>query len=323
MEGSFSSSDGVPTPARTVTALADHVCSLLGPTARAALHYGSRAQGRATRPDSAFDFFIIVGSYRQAYRAFAARPQTQGHGTLAFILSWILPPNAISVRMRDALGEHEAKCLVFSKRHFRRECSRRARDHFVQGRISQRVLLAWSRDADCAEEAWDAVRQARERTYQWVRVFLPPRFDVAVYCRTMLEVSLTYEIRMEGKGYAETLYAAQRDVLRGIYGPVLARLEQRGVLTRDEGFYRQVRVAGVVTRLRVRTYFRFSTLRATLRLLKHPFLYDDWLDYLVQKIDRSTGVKVVLTDRERKWPLIFLWPRAIRFLRHRQRNEVT
>ena len=318
MEGSFSSSDGVPTPARTVTALAEHVCSLLGPTARAALHYGSRAQGRATRPDSAFDFFIIVGSYRQAYRAFAARPQTQGHGTLAFILSWILPPNAISVRMRDALGEHEAKCLVFSKYHFRRECSRRARDHFVQGRISQRVLLAWSRDAECAEEAWDAVRQARERAYEWVRVFLPPRFDAAMFCRTMLEVSLTYEIRVEGKGHAETLLAAQRELLLSIYGAVLRRLEQRGVLAREDDGYRQIRVPGAVTRLRVRMYFRLSKQRATLRLLKHPFLYDGWLDYLIQKVDRSTGVKVELTERERRWPLIFLWPRAIRFLRHRQ-----
>ena len=215
------STDGRADPTSTAASLAEYVCSVLGPTARAALHYGSRAQGRATRPDSAFDFFIIVDSYRQAYQALAAQFGARYRGAMAFLLAWVLPPNAIAVRKRDTFGEHEAKCLILSTWHFRRECSPRARDHFVQGRLSQRILLAWHRDLESAEEVWGGVREVREHSFEWVRVFLPLQFDVATYCRTLLETSLSYEIRTEAKDHAEKLFTAQRDVLLNIYGSVL------------------------------------------------------------------------------------------------------
>ena len=274
-----------------------------------------------TRPDSAFDFFIIVDSYRQAYQALAAELGTRNRVGLAVALAWVLPPNAISVRQRGPDGEREAKCVIISTRHFRRECSRRARDHFVRGRLSQRILLAWSRDRESTEEVLHGVREVGEGSFDWVRVFLPPRFDLVQYCRTLLEVSLAHEIRPEAKDHADTLFAAQRETLLGIYGPLLERLHARGVLARDGEAFLQRRLAGPIARLRVRSYFRRSRLRTTLRLLKHPFLYDGWLDYLVRKIDRSTGEKIELTERERRWPLIWLWPRAFRYLRRRPQHQ--
>ena len=51
---------------------------------------------------------------------------------------------------------------------------------------------------------------------------------------------------------------------------------------------------------------------------KHLWLYDDWPDYLQAKVARHTGVVVELTPRERRWPLIFLWPKVIRYLRSRR-----
>jgi len=67
---------------------------------------------------------------------------------------------------------------------------------------------------------------------------------------------------------------------------------------------------------------RRSKVRATLRWAKYVALYDDWLDYVVGKIARRSGVAIELSSRERRWPLIFLWPKAIRFLRSRpQRQE--
>ena len=68
---------------------------------------------------------------------------------------------------------------------------------------------------------------------------------------------------------------------------------------------------------------RRSKVRATLRWAKYVALYDDWLDYVVGKIARRSGVAIQEpSSRERRWPLIFLWPKAIRFLRSRpQRQE--
>jgi hypothetical protein len=39
----------------------------------------------------------------------------------------------------------------------------------------------------------------------------------------------------------------------------------------------------------------------------------------VRKARRHTGEDIVLSDRERRMPLLFLWPRVIHYLRHKDR----
>ena len=78
---------------------------------------------------------------------------------------------------------------------------------------------------------------------------------------------------------------------------------------------------GRLRRLVAGIYFKQSKVRSTLRWLKYVALYDDWLDYLVRKVERRGGVKIELTPRERRWPLIFLWPRTIRFILQRRSRQ--
>jgi hypothetical protein len=82
-----------------------------------------------------------------------------------------------------------------------------------------------------------------------------------------------------------------------------------------EPFYGLARPVGSLERLRVGLYFRVSILRATLRWFKYIVTFDEWLDYLLRKVERHTGQKVELTPRERAHPLVFLWPRIYRYLR--------
>ena len=67
--------------------------------------------------------------------------------------------------------------------------------------------------------------------------------------------------------------------------------------------------------------FRRSKVRATARWAKYVVLYDDWLEYVLRKIARRSGVTLELTARERRWPLIFLWPKAIQYLRSRPQRR--
>jgi hypothetical protein len=90
---------------------------------------------------------------------------------------------------------------------------------------------------------------------------------------------------------------------------------------REGGEYSDARPPRAGYRLRWAAYFRWSKLRATLRWVKYVALYDDWLDYLVHKVARRSGVAIELSPRERRWPLIFLWPKAIRFLRSRPQRQ--
>jgi hypothetical protein len=67
-------------------------------------------------------------------------------------------------------------------------------------------------------------------------------------------------------------------------------------------------------------YFRWSLLRATARWGKHVLSFEGWLDFLVRKARRHSGQDIVLSERERRAPLVFLWPRVFRYLRQKDRQ---
>jgi hypothetical protein len=129
------------------------------------------------------------------------------------------------------------------------------------------------------------------------------------------------------------LVAAQRATLVPVYAALLAALADAGELApggepagagaADPGAaaYRDRRPPGPAERRRRAAYFRRSKRRATARWVKYVALYDDWLDYVVEKVARRGGAAVALTERERRWPLIFLWPKAVRYLRSRPQRR--
>jgi len=63
-----------------------------------------------------------------------------------------------------------------------------------------------------------------------------------------------------------------------------------------------------------------SKIRNTLRWPKYALLYDGWLDYVLLKIERRSGERITLTPLERRWPLVFLWPRAVWWVLARPRR---
>lgn len=307
--------------------LAGFLADSLGSGTVAVLHYGSRAQGRRPRADSAFDFFVVVDKYRPAYETLAAKVGTGYSARTATALAHVLAPNVISVT--DPEGRR-AKCCVISLADFKRACSARRRDHFVQGRLFQFVLIAWVRDAGKAQEIREAIAEARAATSTWGRPSLPEAFTVDQYVHAVLARSLDGEIRPEVGDHAKTLVDAQQEALRKIYGPLLQSLVAEGQLTAETAktsagdaatIYRLRLAPTTFDRWRVRWYFQRSKVRATTRLLKHVVLYEGWLDYIVRKIDRSGDTKIVLTPREQRWPLIFLWPRFFRYLRDRPQRR--
>jgi len=298
--------------------LAGFLARAFGPGTVALLHYGSHAQRAETGPDSAWDYFVIVDAYGPAYRALAAalpRGFPVGRGTL---LSRILPPNVISVTAPDTGDARLAKCCVLSERDLTRACSVRPRDHFVRARLFQQTHLVWARDAAGRARVVDAIASARRETFAWGRPFLPARFDARTYGRTLLEVSYAGEIRPEAAQHVDVLLDAQGATLIPMFETLLAHLESRGALSRIGEGYRDPRPPGAVARAGARAWFGWSKVRATLRWMKYVALYDDWLDYVVRKVERRSGVRLELTERERRWPLVFLWPKAVRFIAGRR-----
>ena len=308
-------------PSARAARLADFLAGAVGPSAVAMLHYGSHAQRSDARPESAHDFFVIVDDYRETYRSLRTKVGTRYRPGVATFLNRILPPNVISVADAGAVPRLAAKIGVFSLGAFRRACSARAPDHFARGRLFQSVQLIWTRDAESDRAVRDAVVEARAGSFEWGRPTLPRRFDAERYCRSLLATSFAAEIRPENQDRIGVLLDAQRSTIVPAYTALLEWLADTGVLVRDGGAYADSRPPGAWQRLRWAAYFQRSKLRATLRWIKYVALYDEWLDYVVQKVARRSGVAIELSPRERRWPLIFLWPKAIRFLRTRPQRQ--
>ena len=304
---------GLDRPAEADTRrLAAFVAHAFGPATVALIHYGSHAQHSAVSPDSARDFFVILDDYPSAYRALAATLDTRFRPGTASLLNRVLPPNVLSLKEPGAAPV--AKCAVLSLADLIRGCSAGARDQFVRGRLFQQIQLVWVRDARARDAVTAALVEARHCTFGWVRPFLPPHFDTHAYCLEMLRVSYAQEIRPEGHERLAALLEDQSATLLPMYGALLTDLAARGVLVREPDGYRDTAAPGAWARARQQLWFTVSKLRATLRWAKYIALYDDWLDYVVRKVERRSGVRMELTSRERRWPLIFLWPRAVRFL---------
>jgi hypothetical protein len=302
-------------------AAARAVKALGGDAVAAVLFFGSRQTQAGPDRYSAWDFFLVTRGYAPFYRALRrAGASHRPAGLLAFLNS-VLTPSVISLALPALEGAPvRAKCAVVSLAHLRREASAERRDHFILGRLFQPVAILQA-DAPEREAILGALVQACRLTIKWVRPWLPERFTPGEYCRTLLRVSYGAEIRPEPVARRlQTLWEAQQERMLPVYSVLLRDLAREGeVVETAPGTYALARPAVARERRRLAGYFAWSRVRATTRWAKHVVTFEGWLDYLLRKAERHTGQEIVLTPRERRLPLVFLWPRVFRYLRHKDR----
>jgi len=278
--------------------------------------FGSRRTGAArANAWSAYDLFVIVGAYRPFYAAMAAAGLSgKSPGPLAALSCW-LPPTQYSIRFRDP--DVHLKTAVIRTDTFHRETSPRRTDHFCIGRLFQPSRLVFARTDALRDALVGDLVSAHALTWDWVRPWLPPAFDAAVYGATALSVSMSWEVRPEPAGRAQALWRAQEAEQVPVFEALLHDLAGRGQIVRDPGDagWSVAEPATWREREGLKLYFRRSIARATTRWLKHMLSFEGWLEYIVQKVSRHSGQKIELTERERRWPWIFAWGRVWRYLR--------
>jgi hypothetical protein len=107
--------------------------------------------------------------------------------------------------------------------------------------------------------------------------------------------------------------------LTELYLPVLEAAAEEGFLTRSGDTWSPARSSTGAERWRAGLRLSGAKVLATLRWTKHLVTFEGWLDYIVAKVERRLGVRIDLTDRERRWPLLFLWPKFFRVMRARRK----
>lgn len=301
--------------------LAEQLVGHGGSSVRAVLLYGSRLL--RTNPDrhSALDFVVIVDAYRPFYAGLAEADELHRPVGLMTWLAGVLAPNVIAYAPGGG-REGIAKCLVVSRDHFARALSADPPDHFLLGRMVQRIGVVWTADPD--DEAWvtERLRTAHAHVLDWIAPWLDGPTDAAGVGRRLLEVCYQGEFRPESKGRAGSVFEAQADHFVSALTPGLDAAVADGRLRRDDGRYVLADPVSPAERRRWTRHFRRSKARTTLRWFKHTVTFSNWLPYVVRKVERHTGRTIELTLLERKLPLLFLWPRAIHVLLTRPRREL-
>lgn len=286
--------------------------------------FGSRRTGAArVNVWSAYDVFVIVDRYRPFYEAMYRAGLSGKSAAVLSLLSRWLPPTQYSIRAEGP--PVHLKAAVIRTDTFHRETSPRRRDHFCMGRLFQPVRILYARDAAARNALVDDLVSAQEATWGWSRPWLPPAFDAEAYGRSALEVSMSWEVRPEPEGRAAALWDAQREEQIPVFEVLLSGLAGRGELipAGPEGLWSPARAVSAVETFRLKLYFRRSIARSTARWLKHIVSFEGWLDYVLRKASRHGGEPIELSERERRWPLIYLWPRLFRYLRARNRKGST
>jgi hypothetical protein len=303
--------DQVPPEVRDIVLLLEESC---GRNIVGVIFFGSRLVGTSPGEASAADLFVVVENYLMFYESIGTRLPAARHSGIIAALNRALPPNIIYLHDPGGLRAG-AKCFIVSESDLALGLAPDAKDHFFRGRLAQRVHIVYARSEKDRQAMETRIDAARHLTLTWVPLYLDRPFGVMDYCRRMMEISYAAEIRPEARSRVREVIAAQVSFFRLVYGRVLQTGVRDGRLVVEGDLYRLAKKPGWRERWRVGHFFRCSKTRATLRWFKYMLTFDDWLDYIVRKIERRSGERVEITRAERRFPVILLWPKAFRMIR--------
>jgi hypothetical protein len=314
-----SGADGVHPDA---VALARRLAQAGGTAVQGILMYGSHLLGAAPDRHSALDFVVVVDAYRPFYEAMRDAGEIHRPARLLWSAARVLPPNVIAFTPEEGEGGI-AKCLVVSADHLERALGPGAPDHFLTARLIQRVALVWQADAGRGDWIRARLAGAHRGVLDWAAPYLDPEavFDAEGLGRRLLEICYRGEFRPEARNRSDTVFESQREHFATVLRPVLEEAAAAGRLERVEGGYRLAEAPTPVEVRRGRRYFRRSKARVTARWFKHVLTFDNWLPYILRKVERRMGRKVELTRIERALPVPFLIPRAVALLFTRPERE--
>jgi hypothetical protein len=260
----------------------------------AVVFYGSRLAGTTGGRRGIYDFFLVADGYRGFY-----------HRRRDAWLNRFLAPNTYHLEVE---GEH-CKYNVVSLEDLRRETSPRAKDLFHAGRLSKRVAVAWTRDVAAREEILRLCLEAMKTVAPLALSRLDGEVPLDRFLRAVIGISYAAEIRVETDSKVGRLIDAERDFYARVYGALLERLAGPA----QAGAWHAA--ADPVLRARTEALLRRSRARMYARWFKYMGTLEGWLDLLLDKIERTKGIRLELTPLQRRYPYIFGWPLFFRFLR--------
>jgi len=299
-----------PAPA-AAGAVAEAIRQQLGAGVAAILFYGSCLRTGEVE-NGVLDFYALVDSYRAV---FASR-------VLAG-LNALLPPNVFYLEVPCAGKIIRAKYAVISTGQFAYAVSLRSVHAGIWARFCQPVLLVYARDEATRTAVARALREAILTMVIRAVALLPIATESASFrpeelWQCGLQATYRAELRPENPATITGLYQAAPERYQQVAHAALRELDHHGLL---ELYGDENRLRVIMPAFRRKQLCRDWRVRRVLakglyalRLLKSALTFGDWLPYALWKLERHTGMRIELTDRQRRAPLIWGWPVILKLL---------
>jgi hypothetical protein len=291
-------------------ALAAEASRRHGESVLATLFYGSCLRNQTS--EGVLDFYVIVDDYRRAYRSRALA-----------VANALLPPNVFYLELPTADEVLRAKAAVMSARDFERGTGPHTLRPGFWARFCQPAMAVHLRD----ERALDAVARATAGAVRTaVRRGLglveasggEAHFDAEALWLALFRETYASELRAESDATVRSLYAADPGRYDRLLAAALAELADGGHahVTRDDGTFHVTSADHLLNRPR-RIRRIGAKLAGVCQLVKSAFTFGDWVPYALWKLERHSGTRVELSERQRRHPFLFAWPIFFRVLARR------
>lgn len=285
-------------PVPELTLLSDSLMHQYGDAIAGILYYGScLRKGDAT--EGLVDLYVIVDGYRAVY----------GVSAQAFF-NWLLPPNVFYLELPAGEDKVRAKYAILSLPQLKRGTYRWFQP-YLWGRFAQPLALLRARDESTAQTLLQTVGQAVLTFMDATLPVLPARFSTRDLWEQGLARSYRTELRAERTNRQAELY---RDADSYYLELTTAALAHSRFAVHPEGEWAEGNFAADIGRARRRVaraawYLRTvqGRLLHVLRLIKGLFTFSGGVDYVLWKLERHSGVRLEVSDRVRRHPLIFGW----------------
>jgi predicted nucleotidyltransferase len=278
-----------------------------GDAVAAVLFYGSCLR-RAYVEGGVLDFYVVVDSYRAAYRS-----------TLLAASNALLPPNVYYVDLPFEGGALRMKYNVISRPDFTAACRPESLHPIVWARFCQPAAVVYARDEAVRKGLASDAAEAAITMVSRMLALHPGAATTEELWQAGFGTTYTTEMRVETPETIRTVFEADPDRYAHVAALAVEVLARRGLVQgRVDGHRLQVRMTDSARQAVVRSWNRKLPIAKgfyVVRLVKSALTFGDWLPYALWKLNRHSGVTIDLTERQRRHPLLFGWPVIFQLIR--------
>ncbi len=255
---------------------------------QAFVYYGSSLRDMED-PEKMLDFYVLVDSYRKTHK-----------NPIRVILNKLFPPAVYYHAMDHADGVRTTcKYSIMSLTAFERRCSSSAFLSVTWGRFSQPCVILFPND----EVIKTRILTARENAVRHMAAQTAPLFDGKAtsskfWARGFMQ-SYRTELRPESsEGRSEEIVLRYKDRYDAIMEALYGAPDVDGQYTLP---------VGGKSGAKMKWFFRrfLGKPSAGIRILSSAFTFEGGFDYVADKLERHSGVKIEASASQRKHPVLW------------------